>query len=179
MWAFLQLQRQITTLDFGYRGKRYHRLGLMLCALFLIPEFYIIHTSTAYYEDQKKLHDFYLDLGNQCRISEEKRQALRKAQLEAKRVELEAQNLQEYINKAKMVIDESKRVEEENRKLSHALMEYNYTKDKELVSFTDPDAGGIRMAWRDSLSPEEEIAYREYLRKDLGSDKIDVVNKIK
>jgi hypothetical protein len=34
-----------------------------------------------YYEDQKKEHDFYINLGNQCRISKEKRQAWRKVQL--------------------------------------------------------------------------------------------------
>ena len=131
------------------------------------------YPSTEYYEDQKKLHDFYLDLGNQCRISEEKRQALRKAQLEEQRLQLEERILQEYIDKAKKVIDESKREVERHRKLSHALMEYNYTKDKELVLFSD------RIVWRDSLSPEEEACYREYLRRDLGSNKIDVVNKIK
>jgi hypothetical protein len=38
--------------------------------------------SPTYYEDQKKEHDFYIDLGNQCQIAEEYRQALRKAQLE-------------------------------------------------------------------------------------------------
>jgi hypothetical protein len=70
-------------------------------------------------------------------------------------------------------LDEAKKVLEENRKLKHALWEYNYTKDKELVLFSD------RIAWRDSLSPEEEACYREYLRQDLGSDKIEVVNKIK
>jgi hypothetical protein len=103
------------------------------------------YPSTLYYEDQKKLHDYYLELGNSCRIAEEKRQALRKAQLEAQRVELEAQMLQEYVNKAKMVIDESKRVLETERKLKHALWEFNYTKDKELVLLPD------RIAWRDCL----------------------------
>ena len=38
----------------------------------------------------------------------------------------------------------------DNRKLSHALFEYNYNKDRELVLFND------RISWRDSLSPEEE-----------------------
>jgi len=94
--------------------------------------------SPTYYEDQKKEHDFYINLGNQCRIAEEKRQAWRK-------VQLEAQMLQEYIDKAKRVLDESKRMQEKNRKLSHVLMEYNYTKDKELVLLPD------RIAWRDCL----------------------------
>jgi hypothetical protein len=88
--------------------------------------------SPTYYEDRKKEHDFYINLGNQCRIAEEKRQALRK-------VELEAQMLQEYKRK----LDEAKKVLEKNRKLSHALWEYNYTKDKELVLLPD------RIAWRD------------------------------
>jgi len=118
--------------------------------------------SPTYYEDQKKEHDFYINLGNQCRISEEKRQAWKK-------VQLEEQILQGYKRK----LDEAKRVLEDERKLKHALMEYNYTKDKELILFTD------RIAWRDSLSPEEEACYREYLQQDLGSRKIEVVNKIK
>jgi hypothetical protein len=77
-----------------------------------MPSFY----SPTYYEDQKSEHDFYINLGNQCRIAEEKRQALRK-------VELEAQMLQGYKRK----LDEAKRVlnENENRKLSHALRAYN------------------------------------------------------
>ena len=129
--------------------------------------------SPTYYEDQKREHDFYINLGNRCRIAEEKRQAWKKAQLEEQRLQLEERMLQEYIVKAKKVIDKSKKVEETNRKLSHALWELNYTKDKELVLFSD------RIAWRDSLSSEEEAAYREYLRQDLGSNKIDVVDKIK
>ena len=43
-----------------------------------MPSYY----SPTYYEDQKKENDFYINLGNQCRISEEKRQALRKVELE-------------------------------------------------------------------------------------------------
>jgi hypothetical protein len=39
--------------------------------------------SPTYYEDRKKEHDFYINLGNQCRIAEEQRRALRKVQLEA------------------------------------------------------------------------------------------------
>jgi hypothetical protein len=70
------------------------------------------YPSTQYYEDQKKEHDFYINLGNQCRIAEEKRQAIRKAKLEEQRLDLEAQVLQEYLAKARKVIDESKRVEE-------------------------------------------------------------------
>jgi hypothetical protein len=38
--------------------------------------------SPTYYEDRKREHDFYINLGNQCRIAEEQRQALRKAQTE-------------------------------------------------------------------------------------------------
>jgi hypothetical protein len=91
--------------------------------------------SPTYYEDQKKEHDFYINLGNQCRIAEEKRQAL-------SQVELEERILQEYKRK----VDEAKEVLEQNRKLSHALWEYNYTKDKELVLLPD------RIAWRDCLS---------------------------
>ena len=83
-----------------------------------MPSYY----SPTYYEDQKKEHDFYINLGNQCRIAEEKRQAWRI-------VQLEEQILLEYKRK----LDESNRVLEKNGKLSHALMEYNYTKDKELV----------------------------------------------
>jgi hypothetical protein len=87
-----------------------------------------------YYEDQKKEHDFYINLGNECRISEEKRQAWRK-------VQLEEQLLLEYKRK----LDEAKRALEEERKLKHVLWEYNYTKDKELVLLPD------RIAWRDCL----------------------------
>jgi hypothetical protein len=123
-----------------------------------MPSFY----SPTYYEDQKKEHDFYIDLGNQCRISEEKRQALKKVELE------ERELLRQY-----QIVNETKKVLETNRKLSHALWEYNYNKDRELVLFSD------RIAWRDSLSPEEEACYREHLRQDLGSTKIEVVNKIK
>jgi hypothetical protein len=95
-----------------------------------MPSYY----SSTYYEDRKKEHDFYLNLGNQCKIAEEQRQAWRK-------VQLEAQMLQEYSRK----LDEAKRVLETNKKLSHALMEHNYTKDKELVLLPD------RIAWRDCL----------------------------
>jgi hypothetical protein len=42
-------------------------------------------------------------------------------------------------------LDEAKRALEKNRKLLHALKEYNYNKDRELVLFTD------RIAWRDCL----------------------------
>jgi hypothetical protein len=90
--------------------------------------------SPTYYEDQKRKHDFYISLGNQCRIAEEKRQAFRQVQLEEKL-------LQEYNRK----LDETKRVLETNRKLKHALMEYNYNKDRELVLLSD------RIAWRDCL----------------------------
>jgi hypothetical protein len=76
-----------------------------------MPSFY----SPTYYEDQKKEHDFYMNLGNQCRIAEEHRQALRKARMELQ----EDQILQEYNRK----VDEAKKVLEENRKLSHALWE--------------------------------------------------------
>jgi hypothetical protein len=68
------------------------------------------------------------------KTSFEKRQASR-------RVELEAQILQVYNRK----LDEAKKVLEKNKKLSHALMEYNYNKDRELVLFSD------RIAWRDCL----------------------------
>ena len=95
-----------------------------------MPSYY----SPTYYEDQKKEHDFYMNLGNQCRISEEKRQALRKVELE------ERELLRQY-----QIVNEAKKVLEENKKLSHVLWEYNYTKDKELVLFTD------RIAWRDCL----------------------------
>jgi hypothetical protein len=116
-----------------------------------MPSFY----SPTYYEDQKKEHDFYMNLGNQCRIAEEQRQALKKARIALQEQERRYQMLQGYNKK----LDEAKKVLEDNRKLSHALWEYNYTKDKELVLFTD------RIAWRDCLSPEEEACYREYLIK--------------
>ena len=121
-----------------------------------MPSFY----SPTYYEDQKKEHDFYMNLGNKCRIAEEQRQVLKKARMELQEEERRYLVLQEYNRK----LDEAKKVLEENRKLSHALMEYNYTKDKELVLFTD------RIAWRDCLSPEEEACYREYLSQ-AGSTK--------
>jgi phage-related tail protein len=130
-----------------------------------MPSFY----SPTYYEDRKKEHDFYIDLGNQCRIADEQRAALEKARMELQEEERQYQILQGYNRK----LDEAKKVLEEGKKLSHALMEYSYTKDKELVLFSD------RIAWRDSLSPEEEACYREWLSQDLGSTKIDVVNKIK
>jgi hypothetical protein len=95
-----------------------------------MPSYY----SPTYYEDRKREHDFYINLRNQCKIAEEQRQAWRK-------VQLEEQMLQEYKRK----LDEAKRVLEKNRKLSHALKEYNYNKDRELVLFTD------RIAWRDCL----------------------------
>jgi hypothetical protein len=95
-----------------------------------MPSYY----SPTYYEDQKKEHDFYINLGNQCRKAEERRQAWRK-------VQLEAQMLQEYKRK----LNEAKMVLEKNRKLSHALMEYNYNKDRKLVLLPN------RIAWRDCL----------------------------
>ena len=39
-----------------------------------MPSYY----SPTYYEDRKREHDFYINLGNQCRIAEEHRQALKK-----------------------------------------------------------------------------------------------------
>jgi hypothetical protein len=122
-----------------------------------------------YYEDKKAEHDFYINLGNQCRIAEEQRQALKKAKMELQEQERISLVLQEHIRK----LNEAKKVLQENKKLKHALWEHNYTKDKELVLFTD------RISWRDSLSPGEEAVYREWLSRDLGSDKIEVVNKIK
>jgi hypothetical protein len=95
--------------------------------------------SPTYYEDQKKEHDFYINLGNQCRKSEEQRQAFRKVQLEERELQRQLQTL-----------NEAKRVLETNRKLSHALWEYNYTKDKELVLLPD------RIAWRDCLEDMED-----------------------
>jgi hypothetical protein len=83
-------------------------------------------------------HDFYINLGNHCRITEEKRQAWKIAQLE-----------EQILLGYKRKLDESKRVLETNRKLSHALWEYNYNKDRELVLLPD------RIAWRDCLSPED------------------------
>jgi hypothetical protein len=110
-----------------------------------------------------------LNLGNECKKAEEHRQALKKARMELQEQERLYLQLQGYSKK----LDEAKQVIETNRKLKHTLWEYNYTKDKELVLFSD------RIAWRDCLSPEEEACYREYLRQDLGSTKIEVVNKIK
>jgi phage gp16-like protein len=95
-----------------------------------MPSFY----SPTYYEDRKSEHDFYINLGNQCRIAEEKRQAFKKVQIEEK-------ILQGYSRK----LDEAKRVLEKNKKLSHALWEYNYNKDRELILLSD------RIAWRDCL----------------------------
>ena len=57
------------------------------------------YPSTLYYEDQKREHDFYINLGNQCRIAEEKRQVW-------KIVQLEEQILQGYKRK----LEESKKV---------------------------------------------------------------------
>jgi hypothetical protein len=90
-----------------------------------------LYDSPTYYEDQKREHEFYMNLGNQCRISEEKRQAWRKVQLE-----------EQILLQHKRKLDEAKRVLEKNRKLTHALKEYNYNKDRKLVLFTD------RIAWR-------------------------------
>jgi hypothetical protein len=102
-----------------------------------MPSFY----SPTYYEDRKREHDFYINLGNQCKKAEEHRQALRKARMELQKEERCYLVLQEYNKK----VDEAKRVLEKNKKLSHALMEYNYNKDRELVLLPD------RIAWRDSL----------------------------
>jgi hypothetical protein len=44
-----------------------------------------------YYEDRKREHDFYINLGSQCRIAEEQRQALRKAQTELQEQQKEEQ----------------------------------------------------------------------------------------
>ena len=65
------------------------------------------YPSTQYYEDQKNLHDFYLDLGNQCRISEEKRQALRMCwgivgRTDDERIRLQALALIDKCNSHKM-----------------------------------------------------------------------------
>src|SRR4030095_3420784 len=143
----------------------------------------LAYPSTQYFEDQTKLHDFYINLGNECKKAERQKQAWKQAQLEKQRLQLETQRLEleeqmllEYMDRARRVIEESKKVGETNRKLSHAWWELDYTKDKQLVVF--PDRDGTRIAWRDSLSPDQEASYREYLRKDLGSDKIDVVDKI-
>jgi hypothetical protein len=130
-----------------------------------MPSYY----SPTYYEDQKKEHDFYINLGNQCRIAENKKQALRNAQLEEQRIELEEQELL----RQQQLLDKAKKVLETSRNLSHVILERNYTKDKQLVILPG------KIAWRDSLSPEEEEWYREYLKADLGSTKIDVVNKIR
>ena len=116
-----------------------------------MPSYY----SPTYYEEQKAQHDFYINLGNQCRIAEEKRQAFR-------RVQLEEQILLQYKRK----LDEAKRVLETNRKLKHALFEYNYNKDRELVLFND------RISWRDSLSPEEEQLIENGLAKILAPLKL-------
>jgi hypothetical protein len=97
--------------------------------------------SPTYYEGRKKEYDFYINLGNQCKIAEEQRQALRKAQLEAQEQQRHYLILQGYNRK----LDEAKRTLEKNKKLSHALMEYNYNKDRKLVLFSD------RIAWRDCL----------------------------
>jgi hypothetical protein len=93
--------------------------------------------SPTYYEDQKKEHDFYINLGNQCRISEEQRQALRKARIELQEQERRYQILHGYSKK----LDEAKRTLEKNRKLLNALKEHN----RELVLLPD------RIAWRDCL----------------------------
>ena len=82
--------------------------------------------SPTYYEDRRKEHDFYINLGNQCRIAEEQRQA---ALIKARREAQERQELQRQIQ----ILNEAKRTLEKSRKLSHALTEYNYTKDRELV----------------------------------------------
>jgi hypothetical protein len=123
----------------------------VLSNLTVMPSFY----SPTYYEDQKKEHDFYINLGNQCRISEEKRQAWRK-------VQLEEQILQGYKRK----LDEAKKVLEENKKLKHALWEYNYTKDKELVLFTN------RIAWRDSSPLKKKHVIENILSKILAPAKL-------
>jgi hypothetical protein len=140
----------------------YSEFGKSFYSLQRIGYYYAICIFANTLPRPKKEHDFYINLGNQCKIAEEKRQAFKK-------VELEEKLLQRYKRK----LDEARRTLEQHNKLSHALMEYNYNKDRELVLFTD------RIAWGDSLSPEEEECYKEYLRQDLGSTKIDVVNKIK
>jgi ADP-heptose:LPS heptosyltransferase len=102
-----------------------------------MPSFY----SPTYYEDRKREHDFYINLGNQCRIAEEQRQVLKKARMELQEQERRYLTLQEYNRK----LDEAKRTLEKNRKLLHALKEYNYNKNRELVLLSD------RVAWRDRL----------------------------
>jgi hypothetical protein len=102
-----------------------------------MPSFY----SPTYYEDRKREHDFYINLGNQCRIAEEQRRALRKAQMELQEQERRYLMLQGYNRK----LDEAKRVLQKNKKLSHALIEYKYNKDRELVLLPD------RIAWHDCL----------------------------
>lgn len=101
------------------------------------------------YEDRKREHDFYRNLGNQCRIAEEQRQAaLRQARIEAQERQRRYLMLQKY-NK---LLDEEERMLEKDKKLLHALKEYNYNKDRELVLFSD------RMAWGDCLPlpPDQE-----------------------
>lgn len=56
------------------------------------------------YEDRKKEHDFYINLGNECRIAEEHRQALKKARMELQEQQRRYQILQGYIRK----LDEAK-----------------------------------------------------------------------
>jgi hypothetical protein len=102
-----------------------------------MPSYY----SPTYYVDRKAEHDFYLNLGNECKKAEERRQALKKAHMELQEQERQYQILQGYIRK----LDEAKKVIEKNRQLSHALWEYNYTKDKELVLLSD------RIVWKDCL----------------------------
>jgi hypothetical protein len=114
-----------------------------------MPSYY----SPTYYQDRKSEHDFYINLGNECKKAEEHRAALKKARLELQEQERISFVLQEQYRK----LNEAKKELEKNRQLKHALCEYNYNKDRELVLFTD------RIAWRDCLAPEEEACYREYL----------------
>jgi hypothetical protein len=72
-----------------------------------MPSFY----SPTYYEDRKKKHDFYIDLGNQCRIADEQRAALKKARMKLQEQERISLVLQENLRK----LDEAKKELEKNR----------------------------------------------------------------
>jgi hypothetical protein len=93
------------------------------------------YPSTLYYEDQKREHDFYINLGSQRQIAEEKKQALKQVELEKqllqgykalRQLELEEQELQRQLQ----ILDEGKKVLEKERKLKHVIWEYNYTKER-------------------------------------------------
>ena len=71
-------------------------------------------------------------------IDEEQRQA---ALIKARREAQERQELQRQYQ----ILNEAKRILEKSKKLSHALMEYNYNKNRELVLLPD------RIAWADCL----------------------------